>query len=109
MRMKTILKNDMSFLRLLLMLGLLNIIDAFLTLYLVKNGIVQEANPFMHEWLIIGTSEFLIIKLLLPTFCIYQLWRYRKHLLARALSIFATMVYIVICIMHFRIIYSVMC
>ena len=106
--MKAIMKSDDGFLKLLLGLGLLNVIDAFLTLLLVKNNIAEEANPIMKAWLDIGTTEFLIVKLMLPTLCIYQLWRRRKHKMARLLSAFATLVYVCICLMHFKIIYNVL-
>ena len=100
--------EDKTFMKLLITLGFLNLIDAFLTLYLVTNGYAMEANPLMHEWLLMGDNIFLAIKLLVPTLCMYQLWRNRKHKLVYPLTVMVTIVYAVICIIHFKILYKIM-
>ena len=99
--------DDLTFKRVLLLLFLLNIFDAFATLFWVTNGIAAEANPIMHEWLNLGSGLFLAVKLSLVSVGIYFLWAFRDFYLSKLLAVPALGVYCFAAMMHVLIAFRV--
>ena len=60
---------------LIILIIIFNIIDLFVTLWLLENGLAVEANPFMQETLELGSDFFIAIKLFLVFGGIYILRR----------------------------------
>ena len=61
----------------LILLIILNCIDAIATAYWVTNNIAAEANPLMKCWLDISPFLFIIFKIFVVNLCCYYLWK--KH------------------------------
>lgn len=62
---------------------LLNLFDAFATLFWVEGGMATEANPVMAGALEGGPSAFILSKVALVTLAAGLLWRFRKETFAR--------------------------
>ena len=87
----------------LILLVVLNIIDALATVYFVSNGYAEELNPLMAAWLELGNIPFLFVKLFFTSLGIGFLWYSRKHKLAHILTAILLVVYIVIATVHINI------
>lgn len=98
--------SDAIFKRLLVLLFFLNIIDAFATLFWVTNGIADEANPIMYEWLNLGPIAFLSVKLALVSVGVFLLWSFKDYALSKIAIIPGMMMYGFVTIMHFIIAYD---
>jgi len=61
----------------------LNLADAFLTLYWVRNGLAEEANSLMNVLLSFGDAAFLGTKIALGLCATIVLWLYRDMTLAK--------------------------
>jgi len=72
----------------------LNLIDALLTIYWVRNGIVTEGNQLMATLLDIGDLPFLAVKVAVGGVTAFVLWRWRNMRLARYGTALALVVYI---------------
>ena len=87
-------------LALLCMVLLLNVIDAFATLFWVGANLATEANPLMNELLMMNSSMFLLGKGLLAGGGCALLWCFRDQPLAQKGAMFATSVYTLVCTYH---------
>ncbi len=83
--------------------------DAIFTLIIIGQG-GEELNPVMDYFLSLGTSEFMNIKMLIPTICIFffvSCWNYRFFSLFRmcsfiffSLAIYAVLVAYELVLLH---------
>jgi len=92
--------NNYTFGRILILLIILNIIDAIATFYWVSEGIASEINPLMQNWLQISASAFVVMKLILVLICTICLWKFRSRSLAHILIIPVILVYFYVFIIH---------
>jgi hypothetical protein len=79
----------------------LNLIDALLTIYWVRNGIVTEGNQLMATLLDIGDMPFLLVKVAIGAVTAVVLWRWRNIRLAKYGLTVALAVYISLMGIHF--------
>jgi len=70
-----------------------NIIDACVTVKVVKFGHLEENNPIMKYMLDIGVLPFVAFKTSLVVVGIYFLWKYRNKLMAQIGSYFCFVFY----------------
>ena len=63
----------------IILLLLLNIVDATVTIIVIDAGIAKEANPIMDYFLNLGFLPFLIVKLSVVSFASYVFWKYRQR------------------------------
>jgi hypothetical protein len=84
-----------------ILLFTLNLVDAFLTLLWVRNGVAPEGNHIMAELLDVGDSAFVGVKIAmgLTTCTVLLLWGDRK--LARYGAALAILVYAGVMAVHF--------
>jgi hypothetical protein len=73
---------------------IMNVMDGFLTLLLVNENIVVEANPFMAFWLDYGHAPFFWVKYLLMAvslliFCIFRDFRFSNIALVCSIMLYA--------------------
>ena len=61
----------------------LNLLDAFLTLYWVRNGFATEGNGLMAKLLDIGDFPFLAVKLLVGAIAAVVFWKWRNLRIAK--------------------------
>lgn len=94
--------DNLSIHKMLYTIFMLNIIDAWLTLAWVKTGIAVEANPLMAKLLVMGDAWFIGIKVLAVAIACGALCMLREHALAKRLSIWVCLVYMLIMISHFH-------
>ena len=85
---------------LLICLFLLNVIDAYATVYWIEEGLAYEKNPIMQEWLNLGPIVFIYIKLFVGSLAIIYLWTVRKRQITQILTMFVTLVYVYVFILH---------
>lgn len=91
----------MQFLAPTFLLFALNLADALLTIYWVRNGIATEGNQLMAGLLDIGDAPFLAVKIAVGTIAAVVLWRWRNLRLAKVGLAFALVVYITLMGVHF--------
>lgn len=84
-----------------LLLFALNIIDAVLTLYWVRNGFATEGNHLMATLLDIGDLPFLAVKVSIGAVTAVVLWRWRNLRLAKYGLGLALLVYVGLMGIHF--------
>tara|TARA_R110000824_G_scaffold25224_2_gene88059 strand:+ start:576 stop:872 length:297 start_codon:yes stop_codon:yes gene_type:complete len=63
----------------IILLLLLNIVDATVTIIVIDAGIAKEANPIMDYFLNLGFLPFLMVKLSVVSFASYIFWKYRQR------------------------------
>ena len=83
--MKTKLQSffdELSTHKILCVIFMLNIIDAWLTLTWIKIGIAHEANPLMAHLLMLGDQWFICIKVFAVAIACVCLYTLRNHELA---------------------------
>ena len=70
-----------SFFSILLTLVVLNIFDAFITLYWIENKLAVEANPLMRGWIDIGPNYFIGLKLsiVFAVFTTFPKLKFKSH------------------------------
>lgn len=78
------------------LLFVLNLVDAVLTIYWVRNGFATEGNHLMATLLDIGNVPFLLVKIAMGAVAAIVLWRWRelrlaKYGLALALAIYISL------------------
>lgn len=78
----------------LLSLLIFSYVDAFLTLSLIKAGIVTEANPVLSFYLELDTSYFILNKTLLTAVSLVILCLHKNFLITKIGLPFATITYI---------------
>ena len=88
----------------LILLLVLNIFDAFSTLYLVSGGFAREINPLMESLLDLGPFIFLFFKLVTTGIGIFAMWLAKDLPLAHILTIGLLVLYIVVLFFHLNII-----
>ena len=64
----------------IILLLLLNIVDATVTIVVIDAGIAKEANPIMDYFLNMGYIPFLLVKFSAVSFASYVFWKYRHRL-----------------------------
>ena len=79
----------------------LNLFDAVLTIFWVRNGFATEGNHLMATLLDIGDLPFLAVKVSIGTVTAFVLWRWRKLRLAKLGLAVALAVYISLMGIHF--------
>lgn len=78
-----------------------NLLDAILTIYWVRNGIVTEGNQLMATLLDIGDLPFLAVKIAVGAVTAVVLWRWRHKRIAKYGMALALCVYVSIMGIHF--------
>lgn len=73
----------MSLYRQAIFLFLLNITDAFLTVYWVRHGYATEGNHLMATLLELGNLPFLAVKFAIGLVAAYSFWNWKEFRLAR--------------------------
>lgn len=66
-----------------ILLFMLNVLDAVLTIFWVRNGVATEGNQLMASLLDIGNTPFLIVKIAIGTITAIVLFRWGNRKLAR--------------------------
>jgi Domain of unknown function (DUF5658) len=79
----------------------LNILDAVLTIYWVRNGFATEGNQLMATLLDIGDLPFLAVKVAIGAVTALVLWRWRNLRLAKYGLAVALAIYISLMGIHF--------
>jgi hypothetical protein len=100
-------RKDYKFLVVLIILTILNTVDALATAFWIEHRLATEANPLMEYWLNISPSLFIGIKIVLVTICSYFLWKLRKRKLTYILLIPVILVYTYIFAKHANIAWTV--
>lgn len=73
----------MSLYRQAILLFVLNILDAFLTVYWVRHGYATEGNHLMATLLELGNLPFLAVKFAIGLVAAYSFWNWKEFRLAR--------------------------
>lgn len=79
----------------------LNLIDALLTIFWVRNGFATEGNHLMATLLDLGDTPFLAVKIAIGAVTVFVLWRWKDLRLAKYGLTLALMVYIGLMAIHF--------
>lgn len=79
----------------------LNLLDAVLTIYWVRNGYATEGNQLMAGLLDIGNAPFLAVKIAVGAVASIVLWRWRNLRLAKYGLALALVVYTALMGVHF--------
>ena len=94
--------DGLSIHKMLYVIFILNIVDAWLTLAWIKTGLAVEANPLMADLLEMGDVWFVSVKILAVALACGALCMLRKHTLAKRLSAVVCVVYMLIMISHIQ-------
>jgi hypothetical protein len=78
----------------------LNLIDAILTIFVVGMGLAIEKNPLMNGLLSRSPVLFVVVKLLLVSFGVILLWRFRHSRMAIGGIFFVFSTYVLIFLWH---------
>ncbi len=78
----------------------LNLIDAVLTMYWVRNGLAHEMNPLLAESVHNFPILFVMVKLSLVSLGVYVLWNNRSNRLALAAIFVALVAYFGLFLYH---------
>ena len=73
----------MSLYRQAVLLFILNIVDAFLTVYWVRHGYATEGNHLMATLLDFGNLPFLAVKFAIGLVAAFSFWNWKEFRLAR--------------------------
>jgi len=84
----------------LILISLLNILDAFFTLFWVEYGIAEEANPLMKTALSYGNLNFVFIKISIVTAGCYLLYKFQNKLSAKVFSFIGLAIYSCLLVYH---------
>lgn len=99
--MQGIFSNYMTLAGQTLLLFTLNILDAVLTIYWVRNGFASEGNHLMAGLLDMGDLPFLAVKIAVGAVTSIVLWRWRNLRLAKYGLALALVIYIGLMGVHF--------
>lgn len=83
------------------LLFLLNLMDAVLTIFWVRNGFATEGNHLMATLLDIGDVPFLGVKIAIGAVTAFVLWRWKDYRIARYGLTLSLAVYIGLMAIHF--------
>lgn len=73
----------MSFYHQAVLLFLLNVVDAFLTVYWVRHGYATEGNQLMATLLDLGNFYFILVKVGVGVVAAFCFWNWKEFRLAR--------------------------
>ena len=79
----------------------LNLIDALLTVFWVRNGFATEGNHLMATLLDLGNAPFLAVKIAIGAVTAFVLWRWKDKRLAKYGLALVLIVYIGLMGIHF--------
>ncbi|REJ76376.1 MAG: hypothetical protein DWQ47_12275 [Acidobacteria bacterium] len=79
----------------------LNLIDAFLTVYWVRNGYATEGNYLMATLLEMGNLPFILVKVAIGVVAAYSFWNWKHFKLARFGLSISLVLYIGVMAIHF--------
>ena len=99
--------SNRNFGLILILLLVLNYIDALFTLHWISEDYAIEINPLMNSWLQIGNEAFLFIKLSIVAGATLFLWRAREYKLAHILVFLVFLFYLCIFLIHCNIAWKV--
>jgi len=91
----------------LVMLAVLNTVDAFATLFFVSNGYAKELNTLMAMCLEMGVLPFLFVKLFLVSLGIGFLWYAKEYKLVHKITAVLLVLYTIIVFIHAEIAWNV--
>lgn len=77
----------------LVILIILNLLDAVFTIYGIEMGLIIETNPLMVEALEVGRLYFVVGKVALVNLGAWLLWRWLHYRLAQFCAVLGTVVY----------------
>lgn len=83
------------------LLFLLNLLDALLTIFWVRNGFASEGNHLMATLLDLGNTPFLLVKITIGAVTAFVLWYWKDVRIAKYALALALMVYIGLMAVHF--------
>lgn len=83
------------------LLFLLNLLDALLTIFWVRNGFASEGNHLMAGLLDLGDTPFLLVKITIGGLTAFVLWRWNQSPIAKFGLFIALAVYIGLMAIHF--------
>lgn len=84
-----------------LLLFSLNLIDALLTIFWVRNGFATEGNHLMAALLDIGNLPFLLVKIAIGALASVVLWKWSNFRLAKYGLTLAVSLYVLLMGVHF--------
>lgn len=87
--------------RLTLLLFVLNLVDAVLTIYWVRNGFATEGNSLMAGLLDIGDAPFLAVKLAIGALTAIMFYRWKELRVAQYGLTLALAIYVGLMAVHF--------
>ncbi|HUF03404.1 MAG TPA: DUF5658 family protein [Aridibacter sp.] len=82
-------------------LFLLNVIDAFLTVYWVRHGYATEGNRLMATLLDLGNLPFILVKISVGVVAAFSFWNWKEFRLARVGLVVALVMYTGVMGVHF--------
>jgi Domain of unknown function (DUF5658) len=83
-----------------IVLFLLNLVDALLTVYWVRNGFATEGNALMASLLDMGNTPFLAVKMVIGATTAIVLWRWKNLRVAQYGLTIALAVYLGVMAVH---------
>lgn len=83
------------------LLFVLNLVDAFLTVYWVKYGYASEGNRLMATLLELGSLPFILVKLAVGVVAAFSFWNWKEFRLARVGLTVALVLYTGVMGVHF--------
>lgn len=83
-----------------IVLFLLNLVDALLTIYWVRNGFATEGNALMASLLDMGNTPFLAVKMMIGATTAIVLWRWKNLRVAQYGLTVALAVYLGVMAVH---------
>lgn len=78
----------------------LNLIDALLTLFWVRNDVAEEGNALMAHLLEVGDTPFLLVKILMGTLAMVVFYRYGNLKVAQYGVKFSLLIYLALMGVH---------
>ncbi len=81
--LKSLRVFQMNFYNKAILLLILNVVDAFLTLYWVRHGYATEGNHLMATLLDLGNLPFLMVKVAIGVVAAFCFWNWKEFKLAR--------------------------
>lgn len=82
------------------LLFVLNVLDAFLTLYWVRHGYASEGNHLMATLLELGNLPFILVKVAIGIVAAFSFWNWKEFRLARFGLSIALVMYVFVMGIH---------
>lgn len=83
------------------LLFILNVVDAFLTVYWVRHGYASEGNHLMATLLDLGNLPFILVKVAVGVVAAFTFWNWKEFRLARVGLMVALVMYTGVMGVHF--------